>query len=72
MVGVIGMVAASFLPESYKQHFPECVDDLATIYQYPYFSWFVWRRRGEKEDGGGTSAANGSKAKYDKVKTEEC
>ncbi len=43
MVGVLGMVAASFLPESYKEEFPECISDIDRRPKYPYFSWRVWK-----------------------------
>ncbi len=57
LFGVVGTVATSFLPESYKEEFPECVEDIERRPRYPYFSWRVWNYKkvqdGEEEGGGG-------------------
>ncbi|TRY77763.1 hypothetical protein TCAL_10421 [Tigriopus californicus] len=42
MMGVIGTITTSFVPETLKQEFPECVEDLARSKRYPYLSWRVW------------------------------
>jgi hypothetical protein len=47
---VVGLVTASFLPESFKQDFPECIKDLENMGKNPYFSWFVWKKDGEDDD----------------------
>lgn len=47
---MVGLVTASFLPESFKQDFPECIEDLENMGKNPYFSWFVWKKDGEDDD----------------------
>ena len=41
-VAVCGSIAATFLPETFKQPFPENVDDIEKRKIHPYFSWRVW------------------------------
>ena len=49
-VGVFGTLVASLLPESFKEDFPECIEDLEKKSGHPYFSWFVWNRDNLEED----------------------
>jgi len=42
IAGLVGTVTASFIPETYKQPFPECIEDMERRPSYPYFSWRVW------------------------------
>ena len=32
----------SLLPESFKEDFPECIEDLEKKPQYPYLRYVVW------------------------------
>lgn len=43
LMGVLGTVVTMFLPESYKEDFPECIGDVERRKQYPFFSWKVWK-----------------------------
>ena len=42
IAGLVGTITASFIPETYKQPFPECIEDMERRPSYPYFSWRVW------------------------------
>ena len=42
LIGIIGSIAASFIPETFKQPFPECIEDVEKRRSHPYFSWRVW------------------------------
>ncbi len=66
--GILGAVAASFLPESHKQDFPEQLEDLRRIDRNPYFSWFVWNKVTEKEH----HAPNGDAACQEPLKSPDC
>jgi hypothetical protein len=44
------MVAASFLPESFKEDFPDSVKDMDKRENNPYFSWFIWKKNKKGED----------------------
>lgn len=48
IMGVIGCIATTFVPETLKQEFPECVEDLVKSKRYPYFSWRVWKTKEEE------------------------
>ena len=50
LLGVLGVAASSFLPESYKEEFPECIEDVERRRRYPYFSWRVWRYKKVEEE----------------------
>lgn len=41
-MGVLGIIATSFVPESYKQDFPECIEDISKRPNFPFFSFKVW------------------------------
>ena len=43
------MMVASLLPESFKEDFPECIEDLEKKPGHPYFSWFVWREGNDRK-----------------------
>lgn len=43
MAGILGAITASFIPETFKQPFPDCIEELETRPSYPYFSWRVWQ-----------------------------
>ncbi len=49
VVGIFGIMASSFIPESYKEDFPECVEDIERRKKHPYFSWRVWIKQEEKD-----------------------
>ena len=40
--GVVGTIASSLLPESHKQDFPECIEDIEKREKFKFFSWKVW------------------------------
>jgi hypothetical protein len=44
IMGLIGALAASFVPETFKQPFPECIEDIEERKISPYFSWRVWQK----------------------------
>ena len=48
-MGVLGIISTSLLPETFKQEFPECIEDVEKIPSYPFFSFKVWEQ-GEKVD----------------------
>ena len=43
ILGIVGMLAASLIPETFKQPLPECVEDIENIPHHPYLSWRVWK-----------------------------
>ena len=59
LIGIVGTLATSFLPESLKQDFPECVEDVENRKKHKFFSWRVWKNnhqnKEEKEDSGNNS-----------------
>ena len=42
LVGLLGTITTSFIPETFKQPFPECIEDIERRESHPYFSWRVW------------------------------
>ena len=44
-LGVVGIVASSFVPESYGEDFPDTIQDLKMRGKNPYFSWKVWEKK---------------------------
>ena len=40
---LIGALTASFVPETFKQPFPETIEEVEARKTYPYFSWKVWK-----------------------------
>ena len=44
LMGVVGVVATSFVPETFKQEFPESVEDIEKRKKHPYLSWRVWKQ----------------------------
>ena len=42
MIALLGALATSFIPETFKQPFPECIEDVDRRKTYKYFSWRVW------------------------------
>ena len=42
LMGLLGAVAASFLPETFKTDLPDTIKDIDKRPKYPYFSWRVW------------------------------
>lgn len=49
MMGVIGTIATSLVPETFKQDFPDCVEDLVQSKRYPYLSWRIWKSENNKK-----------------------
>ena len=43
MLCILGALVASFIPETFKQPFPETIDEVQARKSYPYFSWKVWK-----------------------------
>ena len=52
LLGAVGTLAASFVPETYREDFPECIADMENRKYHPYFSWFVWKRKSKQEKYG--------------------
>ena len=48
-MGVLGIIATCFVPESYKQGFPECIEDIAKRPNFPFFSFKVWDQQDNEE-----------------------
>lgn len=44
MIGIIGAVATSFLPETHHQPLPQVVEDTDNAVKNPYFSFKVWTK----------------------------
>ena len=42
LVGLLGTITVSFIPETFKQPFPECIEDIERRQVHSYFSWRVW------------------------------
>lgn len=45
LIGSVGAVTASFLPESHKIDFPETVEDIEKRRWNDYFTWRVWLKK---------------------------
>ena len=44
IIGVLGAVATSFLPETHHQPLPQVVEDTDIAIRNPYFSFNVWTK----------------------------
>ena len=44
-LGVAGTIAASLLPETLGEDFPDTVADLEKRFYHPFFSFRVWQRK---------------------------
>ena len=53
LIGVIGTIATTFLPETKDQNFPECLADVEEQKQYPFWSWAIWKVNNEDNLPGG-------------------
>ena len=42
LMGLLGAVAASFLPETFRTELPDTINDIEKRPRYPYFSFKVW------------------------------
>ena len=45
----MGIIAASLIPETFKEPFPECLEDVERRPIHPFFSFRVWEKK-EKEE----------------------
>ena len=45
LVGLLGTITVSFIPETFKQPFPECIEDIERRETHSYFSWRVWNKK---------------------------
>ena len=44
-IGVVGIIAASFVPETLGEDFPDTIAALEQRFHHPFFSFRVWERR---------------------------
>ena len=58
-LGVLGSIASAFLPESFKQEFPNSIEDIESRPEFPFWSWRVWKE--SKASKGGNEMTTVSK-----------
>ena len=50
MIGAIGAIATSLLPETYMQPLLECTEDIQHLKHHSFFSFRVWKAYEEDSD----------------------